>query len=400
VMPHFEKMADDNAMLLRNYLIGYYVFGDIFYKEIAEGMIRFIGSVLSDPEGGFYTSQDADVMADDEGGYFTWTNDEIRDVLDEDEFEVVSLHLLHDAGTMHHNSSKKVLYAAMNAEEISVLLEKDLQEVKSLIGRAKEKLLNARNNRETPYIDTTMYTSNNGMFISAYILGYRMLNDITLKEFAVKSIDKIMKTRFINGTLFHSEGTEALFDDYVHIMDALISVYEVTGEARYMDLADELMDICINKLWDKENGGFYDSTDKLLGIQIKGIEDVPHPSPNSICIKVLLKLHFMTGNERYYKYAEKALELFSGHAMEMGIHAGYYFCALDSYFNTLNLNIYSASDSTLSKAVLASFTPHMNMLYGEDRDSVVPCFKSVCYEPVNNPEDWKCFLQEKHQNIV
>ena len=123
-------------------------------------------------------------------------------------------------------------------------------------------------------------------------------------------------------------------------MDALISVYEVTGEKRYMDFADDLMEICINKLWDKENGGFYDSTDQLLGIQLKGIEDIPRPSPNSIGIKVLLKLNFMTGKERYFEYAEKTLKLFSAQAREMGIHDGYYFCALDSYFNTLNLNLY------------------------------------------------------------
>ncbi len=400
IMPHFEKMADDNAMLLRNYLSGYYVFGDRFFKEIADGIIRFVGNVLSDPKGGFYASQDADVITGDEGGYFTWTADEIRDILDDDEFKIVSLHFLHDAGSMHHDRSKKVLYAAMTPEDISAETGKDLHDVKRLIGQAKEKLLKARNKRETPFIDRTMYTSNNGMFISSYILGYRILNDITLKEFAVKSIERIIKSRFVNNRLFHSEGTEALFDDYVHIIDALISIYEVTGETRYLGLADDLMDICINKLWDNENGGFYDSVDQLLGIQLKGIEDIPHPSPNSICIKVLLKLNFMTGKERYYDYAEKTLKLFSATAREIGIHAGYYFCALDSYFNTLNLKIYSAPESKLSNAVMSSFTPYMNVLYAEDRNSVVPCFKNVCYEPVKTSEDWSRFLREKMYNNV
>ena len=394
-IPHFEKMADDNALLLRNYLSGYYVFGDTFYKEIAEGIIRFIGSVLSDPEGGFYASQDADVITNDEGGYFTWTAEEIRGILDEDEHEVISLHLLHDAGSMHHDGSKKVLYAAMKAEDMSAELGKDPQEVKRLIGQAKEKMLKARNNRETPFIDRTMYTSNNGMFISSYIFGYRILNDITLKEFAVKSIERTIRCRFINKSLFHSEGTEALFDDYVHIMDALLSVYEVTGETRYLALADDLMEICINKLWDEENSGFYDSTDQLLGMQIKGIEDIPHPSPNSICINVLLKLNFMTGKKRYHEYAVKTLELFSTSAREIGIHAGYYFCALDSYFNTLNLNVYSAPHSSLSKSVISSFRPYMNVLYGEEKGSVIPCFENVCYEPVQTPEEWRSFLQEK-----
>jgi uncharacterized protein YyaL (SSP411 family) len=213
VMPHFEKMADDNAMLLRNYLSAYYVFSDIFFKEIAEGMIRFINSVLADPEGGFYASQDADVTPNDEGGYFTWTADEIRDILDDDEYEVISHYLLHDAGAMHHDRSKKVLYAGMKPEELSTELGMDQQDAGRLIAQAREKLLKARNDRETPFIDRTMYTSNNGMIISSYILAYRILNDITLKEFALKSIEKIMSTRFINNRLFHSEGTEAFLDD-------------------------------------------------------------------------------------------------------------------------------------------------------------------------------------------
>jgi uncharacterized protein YyaL (SSP411 family) len=169
---------------------------------------------------------------------------------------------------------------------------------------------------------------------------------------------------------------------------------------RYLDLADNLMEICISKLWDEENSGFYDSTDQLLGIQLKGIEDIPHPSPNSICIKVLLQLSFMTGKAKYYEYAEKALELFSATAREIGIHAGYYFCALDSYFNTINLKMHSAPDSITANTVLSSYTPYMSVLYAEDRGSVVPCFKNVCYEPVRTTEEWNFFLKEIIHNNV
>ena len=106
-IPHFEKMADDNAWLLRNYIIAYFVFGDEFYREVAQGIIKFINDVLSDPEGGFYISQDADVTADDEGGYFTWTDDDFRKTLNEDEYGILSLYLMIRQGRCTMMSRKR-----------------------------------------------------------------------------------------------------------------------------------------------------------------------------------------------------------------------------------------------------------------------------------------------------
>ncbi|RJQ56096.1 MAG: thioredoxin domain-containing protein, partial [Nitrospiraceae bacterium] len=119
IVPHFEKMADDNAWLLRNYINAYSIFGDALFREAAEGTAGFILSVLADPEGGFYASQDADVTPDDEGGYFTWRDEDFRRVLDEDEYRTLSLYLLNDAGAMGHDGSKKVLFVAMGPEEIA-----------------------------------------------------------------------------------------------------------------------------------------------------------------------------------------------------------------------------------------------------------------------------------------
>lgn len=153
IIPHFEKMADDNAWLLRNYVNAYYVFGDECYREVAQGIISFINNVLSDPEGGFYVSQDADVTPDNEGGYFTWTDDDLRKTLDEDEYRILSLYLFHKTGAMHHDESKKVLFTVMSADEIAKTTEKDIKEVAELIKRGKSKLLRSRNKRQEPFID-------------------------------------------------------------------------------------------------------------------------------------------------------------------------------------------------------------------------------------------------------
>lgn len=395
IMPHFEKMADDNAWLLRNYINAYFVFGDESYKEVAQGVIKFINNVLSDPDGGFYISQDADVTPDDEGGYFTWTDDEFRKILDEDEYRTISLHLMHKAGAMHHDESKRVLFTVMTAEEIAKTTGKDIKEVTDLIKSGISKLLKSRNERQTPFIDKTLYTSINGMLISACLLSYRVLKDNGLKEFALKSLERIMKMRFIGKQLFHTEGVKAVLDDYLYLADALISAYEVTGDPFCLQKADEIMELCIKNLWDADEGGFIDTDEHLLGMKIKSIEDIPHPSANSLCIILLLKLSFMTKKEAYLRYAEKSLKAFSSKAKDIGIHAAYYFCALDAYLNSLKLTLYASPSTGLAETALLFITPYTTIVYGEDKGCVIPCFRDTCFEPVTDPGILESFLKKK-----
>ncbi|MBI5056543.1 MAG: thioredoxin domain-containing protein [Nitrospirae bacterium] len=396
IIPHFEKMSDDNAWLLRNYINAYSVFGDGLFSEVAKGTLNFIRDVLSNPDGGFYVSQDADVTPADEGGYFTWTDDEFRKTLNDEEYKVLSLYWMNDAGAMHHDESKKVLFVAMGAEEIAGKTGKDVKEVSAIIKSGKSKLLKERNQRQTPFIDKTFYTSVNGMLISAFLLGYKVFKDDSLKEFALKSLEKIMKLRFIENRLFHTEGVKALLDDYAYIIDALISAYEVTGKASYLKQADGLMKLCMENLWDSEDGGFFDTDEHLLGMKIKGIEDIPHPSANSILIIQMLKLSFMINNDGYLRYAEKALKLFSSKAKNIGIHSGYYFCALDAFFNSVKLTLNTPASSDLSSAALSSPNPHKIIVYGDDKGYVVPCKKNVCYEPVSDSAALKSLLIKRN----
>ena len=156
IVPHFEKMADDNAWLLRNYCDAYSVFGDERFKEVAQGIIRFVRDVLSDPEGGFYASQDADVTPGDEGGYFTWTDEDLKRVLTDEEYRVLSLHFFHERGSLHHDPAKKVLFVVMEPGEIAEKLGMAEKAVAENIGRGKRKLLTERDARQTPFVDTTL----------------------------------------------------------------------------------------------------------------------------------------------------------------------------------------------------------------------------------------------------
>ncbi len=394
LVPHFEKMADDNAWLLRNYIDAYSIFGSSYFREVAQGIISFTMDTLSSREGGFYASQDADVTPDDEGGYFTWTEKDFRSVLNDEEFQVLSLHLLHDNGSMHHDKSKHVLFIVMETADIARTLKMDQERVDRLVVEGKKKLLQARQTRKAPFIDTSLYTSLNGMLIASYLKAYRSLKDDEIKDFALKSLNRILQIRSAGKELFHSDGIKALLDDYIYLIEALVAAYEVTGNGEYLGRADELMEQCLERFWDKAEGGFFDSDTAVLGLRLKGIEDIPQPSANAVGIMQLLKLFYATDKPLYRQYAETSLAAFSTRVSELSIHAGYYFCGLDAYFHTLQLTVEARPESSLGAAAVSLFAPYISLVYKEDHNRIIPCAEDVCYEPVEDSDSLQKFITD------
>ncbi len=394
IVPHFEKMADDNACLLRNYSHGYAILGDEYFRTVAEGIIRFSREVLSDPEGGFYASQDADVTTADEGGYFTWRDEDFKSLLSGDEYEVMKMHLFHDRGAMHHDASKKVLFIAMEPEDIASSTGYEIEGVLKIIGSAREKLLRERNKRTAPFIDKTLYSGLNGMFISAYLTAFRILGDPEVKDFALKSLERICNERIVEDGLLHSEGVRGVLDDYVHIMAAMIDAYEVEAQPSYLQRAEKIAESCIRKFWDEGSAGFFDTDEEVLGMRLKMVEDIPHPSANSVAIMQLLRLHFITGKEEYYRLAREGLNIFSGDASGLSILAGYYFCATDAYFNMTKLTVGSAASSGLAATAVNKFRPYKTVLHIGENGCVTPCLASgACLEPICDADDLKKFLE-------
>jgi uncharacterized protein YyaL (SSP411 family) len=393
IVPHFEKMADDNAWLLRTYVNAWSVFGDAYFRRVAEGIIFFVREVLSDPDGGFYASQDADVTPEDEGGYFTWTEEAFRKPLTPEEYDVLSLYLLHQRGAMHHDPGKRVLFVAMEPEEVSRKTGVDVKKVHGLIESGRQKLLAERRKRQTPFIDKTMYTSLNGMLISSFLCAFRAFGERDARDFALRSLDRILKIRVKGDVLFHSEGVKAVLDDYIYLVEALLAAYEVTGDALYLGKAEELMGGCLAKFWDDDAGGFFDTEDEILGGRLKTVEDVPQPSGNAAGIMMLLKLAAMTGKDVYLDRAEKAVKAFSGRARDMGIHAGSFFSAMDASFHVLRLAVEASPESELARAARSFFSPYKSIVYVEGSGCVTPCLNGVCYEPVSDPDRLKAFLR-------
>jgi hypothetical protein len=344
IVPHFEKMSYDNSGLLVNYLRACQITGGEFFREIAEGILRFIENVLTHPEGGFYASQDADLSLEDDGDYWTWTLDEVKNALDAREAEVIAQYYqIESAGEMHHNAAKNVLFMDQPPEAIATRTSLSVEEVREIIRRAKTKMLEARAKRPTPYVDRTIYASWNGMMISALFEAYRVLASEGARDRALMALDLLLRAAYDpNKGMYHSlvEGEpriEGLLDDQVFMVAALLDGYEVTGERLYFERALELMETTIRRFWDDAEGGFFDTAKDLgrreggLSVARKPFQDSPTPSGNSMGAMVLDRLSALADRPDFREKAEAILDLFAPKAGEYGLFAAMYGVALANH---------------------------------------------------------------------
>ncbi|MGA7913136.1 MAG: thioredoxin domain-containing protein, partial [Candidatus Dormiibacterota bacterium] len=440
-VPHFEKMTYDNSELLKNYLHGYQVTRNPLFRETAEGIISWVGEVLSDPaRGGFYGSQDADQTLDDDGDYFTWTLAEIRAVLSPEESRAVEIYYdVESHGEMHHNHEKNVLWITSSFADLGTELGIDEAGARILLARAKGKLLAARRERRpTPAIDDTLYVAWNAMFISAYLEAARVLGRVALsarqngdcRDFALKTLDRILAEAWDESKGFlHRVGgprLEGTLDDQVFAAAALLDAYEVTLDRRYFDSAERAMKLTIERFGDPDGGGFFDRAKDAapmggLEVRRKPIQDSPTPAANSIAAIVLDRLYSFTGDKLYRDWAEKTLEAFVGLVPQLGLFAANYgLAALLHARHPLQVVVTGASGdpqaAQLEKAVAETFRfgkallrvtpeqlasaslapalretlPHLNAATPQ----ALVCVETTCHPPVADPEKLKALLAE------
>jgi uncharacterized protein YyaL (SSP411 family) len=335
-VPHFEKMTYDNSELLRNFLHGYQVTRNPLFRETAEGIVAWVNEVLSDQQrGGFYASQDADQTLDDDGDYFTWTQSEVRSVLTAEEARAAELYYdVETRGEMHHDPERNVLWVALPMEDLAKQLKMDEPGARLLIARAKGKLLAARRERgPIPTIDQTLYTGWNAMFVSAYLEAARVLGRTDCREFALKTLDRILAEAWDESKGFlHRVGgprLEGSLDDQVFAIAALLDAWETTLDPRYFAIAEQAMRLTVERFGDPEGGGFFDRAKDAapmggLEVRRKPLQDSPTPAGNSVAAIVLDRLHAFTGEKLYRDWAEKTLEAFAALAPKYGLFAATY----------------------------------------------------------------------------
>ena len=375
VVPHFEKMCYDNSELLKNYVHGYQATGSEFFAKVARDIIRWMDEWLSDRErGGFYASQDADISMDDDGDYFTWTLDEGRAVLTEEEAQVAALHYdINEIGEMHHNPAKNVLYVRAPIEEIARRMSLSAERVLSLLDSAKKKMYTARLQRPTPYVDKTVYVGWNSMCVSAYLEAANVLGLDDARHFALRSLDRILSEawrprRGLLHVVAYSDPkaelreVSGLLDDYAATAIACIDAYEATADLSYFKFARAISDTMIEKFFDPTSGGFFDAEPAAEGTSLgvlstrrKPLQDSPTPAGNPMATIALLRLHHYTGEAAYRDKAEQTLETFAGVAEQFGIFAATYGVAvLHLLENPVQVVVIGASGAEQTASALAA----------------------------------------------
>ncbi len=347
IVPHFEKMCYDNSELLKNYVHAYQATGSEFFAAVARDIIRWMDEWLSDRErGGFYASQDADYSMDDDGDYFTWTLDEAKAVLTEEEAAVASLHYdINEIGEMHHNPAKNVLYQRAPVEEIAKRMGLSADRVQGLLQSAKQKMYAARLQRPTPYVDKTVYTGWNALCVSAYLEAAKVLGLNEVQHFALRSLDRILGEGWrddhgIGHVIAYSEPGAAevertevagLLDDYAFTAVACLDAYEATADLTYFKFARRIVDRMLERFFDPVAGGFFDTENagdrKMLGVlgaRRKPFQDSPTPAGNSMAAIALARMHGYTNAASYRDQAEQTLEVLAGMAGQYGLFAATY----------------------------------------------------------------------------
>lgn len=336
--PHYEKMLEDHAELLKIYVEAFQVAKDENFKKAAQGIVNYLKTHLENSEGGFYGSQDADEE-----------------------------------------------YYKLNLE--------------------------GRKSKKPPFTDKTIYANWNGKMISSYLYAYNVLGDAHLKDFALKSIDFILKNCYGQGKgmeHFCENGKRGMADmltDNLHFANALVDAYELTGEEKYIDTASELSDFMIKNFFDNEKGGFMDisgSAEKLG--KLKSAER-PFVE-NSNAARFLTRLYHITDNENYHKKAETTMKLLLTMYNYYGIFAAAYALSLDFYLNHAMVNFVYAKNDEKSKAlhaeILKAYHPNkiVRMLEAtEDKEKIGQlgysaqsypmafiCFGNMCMPPAATAE--------------
>jgi uncharacterized protein YyaL (SSP411 family) len=342
VVPHFEKMSYDNSELLKNYAHAYQATGSEFFAEVARDIIRWMDEWLSDRKhGGFYASQDADISLEDDGDYFTWTVDEAKAVLNEEEAQVACLHYdINEVGEMHHNPAKNVLYQRAPVEEIAARMKLSTERVREILQSAKRKMYTARLQRTTPYVDKTVYVSWNALCVSAYLKAASVLHLDEARRFALRSIDRILAEAWsaddgLKHVVAYSDpgvaqrDTIGFLDDYACTANACLDAYESIADLSYFRIGRQITDQMIVRFYDSVSGGFFDAqpTSGSLGVlntARKPFQDSPTPAGNPMAAIALLRMNGYTDEAGYRDKAEATLELLAGTAGQYGLFAATY----------------------------------------------------------------------------
>ncbi|MCE8422726.1 MAG: thioredoxin domain-containing protein [Candidatus Methanoperedens sp.] len=337
LVPHFEKMLYDQALIAMAYIEAYQATGKEEYSITAKEIFSYVLRDMTSPEGGFYSAEDADSEGE-EGKFYLWTEEEIKGAAGEESEFIKKVFNVDTGGNFGEGKStkKNILHLKRRLDEIARKLKTPEAEFYEHLLFLRAKLLSAREKRVHPHKDDKIMTDWNGLMIAALAKGAQAFDEPYYARAAIGAADFIIsKMHDKEGFLYHryrdgENAVKGFLDDYAFFISGLIEIYEATFEVNYLKEAIDLMDYLLINFWD-EDGGFYltanDAENNL--VRKKVIYDGATPSGNSVAMLNLLRLGRITADPGFEKKAELIAKHFSGTVAKMPFAFTNFMTALD-----------------------------------------------------------------------
>ena len=359
LVPHFEKMLYDNALLARLYLEAYQATGDAFYRRIAEETLDYVARDMTAPEGGFYSAEDADSEGV-EGKFYVWTPGEIEGALEPDEARLAIR--FWDVTERGNFEGKNILYVPHPPEAVAAEFDISTEELWEKIVVIRQKLFAEREKRVRPGRDEKVLAAWNGLMLRAFAFAARVLEREDYRRIAEKNAVFLLEKLRLGGRLRRSykDGRprfNGYLEDYACVADGLVALYEATFETRWLAEAKALADAILELFWDEQRAAFYDTSadHEELVTRPRDVYDSAAPSGNSVAVDVLLKLSVLLDREDYRRRAEAILEGLSGAIARISGGFGRLLSALDFYMSTpYEVVVIGNPEAPDTKALLAA----------------------------------------------
>lgn len=415
-VPHFEKMLYDQAQIANTYLDAYSITKTESFKSAATDTLDYVKNFLLDEKGGFYSAEDAEsaISSDDlnkkqEGFFYLWERDDIFKLLGTRNAEIfcASFGIMHKGNTIAdpHNifGNKNVLYKTNDVFDIAKKFETTPDDINKILDESLAILKIERDKRPRPFLDKKILTTWNALMISAFVKGYMITENEDYKKLAVRAVsfviynlyndkDEKLYHRYIDG----EAAFEATLEDYAFLIKALLDFHNISFSGKILALAKKLTDKAIEKFYDTENGGFFDtdSDRKDIIFRTKEIYDGAEPSGNSVMLDNLNRIFIIYKDDKYFSIAEKSFKHFFEKVAANPFSSPFYLSSLFNFlkFNTsiiLSGDLRSDLFNVFHSEIKKKYFPNKNLIYFNNVSSKM---LSYLNDIVKEPEADKVYV--------
>ncbi|HXG36969.1 MAG TPA: thioredoxin domain-containing protein [Dehalococcoidia bacterium] len=408
--PHFEKMLYDNALLSRLYLHAYQATGQPLYRQIVEETLDYLLREMRSPEGGFYSTQDADSEGV-EGKFFVWSKREVIEALGQEDGEAFCRYF--DVTEGGNWEGHNILHVSRETPLVAAELGISEQQLADVIERGRQTLLQQRQRRVPPARDDKILTAWNGLLLSSLAEAACALGGDDYRQAAREAaVFLLSRLRRQDGRLLRSykDGVPKLLgylEDYSFLIDGLLRLHEATFDLRWLEEARTLTEQMLELFWEEDKGFFYDTgTDhETLIVRPRDIFDSATPCGSSVAADVLLRMAVISGEAEYNRIASTALRSVQLFMSKQPSGSGHWLCALDFYLSTpVEIAIIGRREQAegLLAPVYKGFLPNRVLVGSESAKEGIPlledremlsgrptayvCQNYACQQPVDSAE--------------